>query len=115
MEVIEIMLVAVVFFSVAYCGVKKAHVSIDVLISRFPPRARATIDVIIYLFGLLLFGFMAWGSFVSAMKDWDTHHVTGLLHVPIYPFAFAVAFGSLLLALVLLMQLFNIITNRVSK
>jgi len=115
LEVVEVMLVVVVFFSVAYCGARRAHVSIDVLISRFPPKARAIVDTFTYILGIVLFGVMAWGGAASAMGKWDTHHITGILPIPIYPFAFVVAFGSLLLALVLLAQLLNLIINTVSK
>ena len=115
LEVVQVMLVVVVFFSVAYCGAKKAHVSIDALVSRFPPKAQAVIDVFTYFLGVLLFAFMAWGSAVSAMDKWHTHCITGILPIPIYPFAIVVAFGSLLLTLILLVQLLNLIINMVSK
>jgi TRAP-type C4-dicarboxylate transport system permease small subunit len=115
LEVVEVMLVVVVFFSVAYCGTRRGHVSIDVLVSRFPHKARAIIDIFTYFFSIVLFGFMTWGGVVSAMDKWDAHRITGILPIPIYPFAFVVAFGSLLLALVLLAQLFYLVNNMVSK
>jgi TRAP-type C4-dicarboxylate transport system permease small subunit len=115
LEVVQVMLVVVIFFSIAYCGVKKAHVSIDALISKFPPKVQVIIDVITYSLGVLLFAFMTWGGAVSAMGKWHTHYITGILPIPIYPFSLVVAFGSALLALVLLVQLLNLIINRVSK
>ena len=115
LEVVEVMLVVVVFFSVAYCGARRAHISIDVLISRFPPRVRNIVDIFTYFLGVILFAFMAWGGAASAMDDRVVNRITGILPIPIYPFAFVVAFGSLLLALVLLAQLLNSIISMVRK
>ena len=115
LEIIEVMLVAVVFFSVAYCGARKAHISIDALVSRFPPKIRNTIDVLTYFLSVVLFAAMTWGAVLTAIDEFDTHRVTGILPVPIYPFALVVAFGSLLLALVLLIHLLNLIISMVRK
>ena len=112
LEVIQVMLVVVVFFSIAYCGVQKAHVSIDVFISRVPQKARYVINIITHILGIIILAYMAWGGLISGIDRINDHQVTGILPIPIYPFAFIVAFGCLLLALVLLVQLLNIILKK---
>ena len=115
LEVIRVELVVVVFFSVAYCGARRGHISIDVLTSRLPPRIQAYLETVMIFLGMGLFIFMAWGSINSGMGLLANHRITGLLPIPLYPFAFAVALGSLLLALVLMVQLLHSIKNMVSK
>jgi TRAP-type C4-dicarboxylate transport system permease small subunit len=115
LEVIQVMLVVVVFFSVAYCGVQKAHVSIDVLTSRLPQKARTIVSILIHILGITILIYMAWGGTISAIARLHDNRVTGILPVPIYPFAFVVAFGCLLLALVVVVQLINIIIRKVTK
>ena len=61
LEVIEVMLVVVVFFSVAYCGARRAHISIDALVSKFSPGVRAIISILTHFLSIVLFSFMAWG------------------------------------------------------
>ena len=104
MEVVKVMLVVVVSFAVAYCATRGGHISIDLLTSRFPPKVQAILDPVIYLFGTGLFAFIAWGASVYAMRMWDAYRITGILPIPIYPFIFILALGSVLLALVLLVQ-----------
>jgi TRAP-type C4-dicarboxylate transport system permease small subunit len=115
LEVVKIMLVVIVFFAVAYCGTRGGHISIDVLTSRFPPKARAILYPIISFFGVGLFAFIAWGSSTHAMRLWETHRVTGILPIPIYPFVFVVTLGSALLALVLLIEFVDSIINAESE
>lgn len=115
LEVIQVMLVVVVFFSVAYCGTQKAHVSIDVVTSRLPSKARTAIDILTHILGIVILVYMAWGGIVSAIGKFNDHRVTGILPIPIYPFVFVVAFGCILLALVILVQLIDLIINKVIK
>ena len=79
----------------------------DVLVSRFSPRARAVIDSITHLFSLGLFSLVIWQSALYASRLAEGHNVSGVLSLPIYPFVIAVAFGSLLFCLVLLIDLLS--------
>ncbi|MBN1189677.1 MAG: TRAP transporter small permease [Dehalococcoidales bacterium] len=115
LELVEIMLVLVVFFSVAYCGSRQGHVSIDVLVSRFPQRLQSVIDIIVNVLGFLVFATMCWGSITSAIHTMHVNRITGLLPIPVFPFVLAVALGSCLLALVVLVQLLKTIIKMVNR
>lgn len=106
-ELTNFMLALVVFFSIGYTQLRKGHISIDVVVSRFSPRAQAVIDSITYLFSLGLFSLVAWQSAVYANRLFEGHNVSGVLSLPIYPFVITVAFGSLLFCLVLLVDLLS--------
>jgi TRAP-type C4-dicarboxylate transport system permease small subunit len=114
-EVIEVMLVIVVFFTVAYCCATKGHISVDLLTSRLSKKGQVILEVLGYLLGLILFAFMTWCSILSALEEMASHRVTGILLIPIYPFILVVALGSTLLALVLLAQLINTVREAVRK
>ena len=103
-ELTKFMLALVVFFAIAYTQVRKGHISIDVVVSRFSPRAQAIIDSITYFFSLGLFSLVTWQSAVHANRLFEAHQVSGVLSLPIYPFVIAVAVGSLLFCLVLLVD-----------
>jgi len=115
LEVVEVMLAVVVFFAVAYTATQRSHVSIDVLVSRFPLRAQKIIDVVIHIISIGLFSFVGWRSIAYGMHLWEIGLSTGVLGIPHYPFAFVVAFGSFLLAVVLLARFLNLIIEVVSK
>jgi len=114
-EVTGAMLVIVAFFAVAYCGIQKSHVSIDILTSRFPPKARAITNAFVYFISICLFGTVTWRSVVYAIHFQHQGYVSGILEFPYYPFVLAIALGSLLLALVLLVQFLNFVNQAVRK
>lgn len=114
-EVVQVLLCVVVFFAVAYTGTQRAHISVDVLVSRFPAKTQAIIDVAIRLVGIALFSFVGWHSIVYGIHVWDIGQSTAVLGIPLYPFVFVVAFGSFLLALVLLTNFLHSIIEVVSK
>lgn len=114
-EIVKVQLAIVVSFTIVYCATQGGHISIDLLTSRFSPKAQKVLDVVIYLFGTALFIFMAWGLIGHAMHLWDAHRITGVLPVPIFYFVFALAFGSMLLALVLLVQLISTVVGMESE
>jgi len=106
-ELTNFMLALVVFFSIGYTQLRRGHISIDVVVSRFSPRAQAVIDSITYLFSLGLFSLVTWQSAVYASRLFEGHNVSGVLSLPVYPFVITVAFGSLLFCLVLLVDLLS--------
>lgn len=110
-ELTTLMLALVVFFSIGYTQLRRGHISIDVLVSRFSPRAQAIIDSITCLFALVLFSLVTWQSVRYASRLFAGHDVSGILSLPIYPFVIAVAFASLLFCLVLLVNLLSSLAN----
>lgn len=115
LELVEIMLTVVVFFAVAYTATQRSHVSIDVLVSRFPLRAQTIIEAALCIISVGLFSTIARGSLIYGMQISRIGLETGILGIPLYPFAFVVASGSILLALVLLARFLNLIIKVVSK
>ena len=69
LEVIQVMLVVVVFFSVAHTGSRRGHVSVDLFISKLPAKSQTIIDCFTYILGIVLFVFMGWGSYLSGMQE----------------------------------------------
>ena len=112
-ELTNFMLALIVFFCIGYTQVRKGHISIDVVVSRFSPRAQAIIDSITYFFSLGLFSLVTWQSAVHANRLFEGHNVSGVLSWPIYPFVIAVAVGSLLFCLVLLVNLLSSLAKAV--
>ncbi len=110
-ELTNFMLALIVFFSLGYTQIRRGHISIDVLVSRFSPRAQAIIDSITCLFALGLFSLVTWQSVRYASRLFAGHDVSGILSLPIYPFVIAVAFASLLFCLVLLVNLLSSLAN----
>jgi len=110
-ELIEFTLVIVVFFAAAYTMAEDRHVSVDVLISRLPGRARYTLTCINTLMGLGIVFLFAWRSVLFALAQRFRGVTSPALHISVYPFVLLVALGAALLFLVLLAQYFESLGN----
>jgi TRAP-type C4-dicarboxylate transport system permease small subunit len=89
-------------FALGYTQMKRGHISVDVLVETFP-RARRRILVLVN--NIICCGFFtlaAWQIVVKANTLRLTGEVTETLGIIYYPFAYAVAFGCLVLVLVML-------------
>lgn len=107
LEITRFMLVSLVFLAMAYTQVKKGHVRLDTIFDRLPRKTQALIDSIAYLFSIGLVSLTTWQSIVYAQYMWTQGIVSEALRIPVYPFVLIVAFGSLLLCLVLVADFIN--------
>ena len=101
-ELTSLGLVLVVFLTLAYCATKGGHIEMDVLTSRFPKRVQASVGALVHLLTIGMLGVASWQLVVHGMRIQDMKQTSGLLEIPIYPFLYIAALGSLLLTLVYL-------------
>jgi TRAP-type C4-dicarboxylate transport system permease small subunit len=114
-ELVQILAVVLVFFVLGYTELKGGHVSVDLLVSRFPRRVRAILLGIMTLFSAVLAGFIFWQGLFMGLKDLFPAPVTTVtLSIPVAPFLFCLSFGSLLFALVLLLHAFRYLSSEKS-
>lgn len=92
-EGVSFALSGVFFFSLCYCTAKKGHFAIDVMTSRFSPRARVWIITIMNLVSSLVCWVLASQLVALAMKL-KANNLTGaqLTFVPVYILALVGAF-----------------------
>ena len=114
-ELVELMMVVVVFLAIAYTASQKGHVAIELVVSHFPQRAQAIIDIFTCFLSLGLIALIIWRSVVRANSVLLANHVSAVLSIPIYPFVFIIALGCALLAIVLLANLLDALARAVKK
>lgn len=114
-ELLEILLVAVVFFAVVYTTNLQRHISVDVLVSRFPPKIQTITNRVTDFITVVLFGLIGWRSIIQATLVRDIGHVTGVLEIPLYPFLYVIAFCSIMAGLILLVNLINSMIEATKK
>jgi TRAP-type C4-dicarboxylate transport system permease small subunit len=103
-ELTELMLVLVVFCSLAKCQVDDGHIKIDFIMRNFSQKTQKLVDVFTQFSCFVLFLFMTYGTYRYAvdMREWE--EVTLDLGIKVYPFVYLLCFGCALLALVLLLK-----------
>lgn len=94
-------------FALAHCASKKGHIAITLFADRLHPRVQAVLDTIVAILSTALYAVIAWQCVKYAINMVNTGEVSPATATPFYPFVFAVAFGLLMLALILLNDVFK--------
>lgn len=89
----------------------KGHVAVQLLESRFGPRLKATVDLVICLLSLLLFVAVAWYVAKYGQVLQRTGSLSETLRVVVYPWVYVVAVGCAGLALSLLVDFLRAAIN----
>ncbi len=92
-------------FALGYTQAKKAHISVDILVSRFPKRVQKFLSGINCVICMIFFTLGGWQIVKLANTLRASGEVTETLRIIYYPFTYGVALGCFLLSLVLLVEL----------
>ena len=115
-ELVELLMVATVFMSLAYTSLTDGFVSVELVYSRLSKRLQAILDSFASFFGMLVYALISWQIGIRAWENlWAVNPLeTAMLRVPIFPFLFMAALGSALLCLQLLVR-FCCLANMLRK
>ncbi|MDQ0338801.1 TRAP-type C4-dicarboxylate transport system permease small subunit [Caldalkalibacillus uzonensis] len=103
-ELAEIGLGLLIFFSLSYTHLCREHISIDFIVKKFPKRIQLVIDVVVGLIIFILQLLIAWKMIQYGSRVMASNQVTADLGLPLYPFVYLAAVGTLLFALVALFR-----------
>jgi len=99
-EVGAFMLVFIVFLGLAYSQRQRAHIRVEILTFRMPPKLRAVMDLFAYTLGIAIYGAIFYETFKWSYHSFEIgEYVAGLVNIPKWPSQFAVVFGALLISL----------------
>ena len=94
------MLVFIVFLALASTQRAGAHIRVEFVTLRLPPRARVCLDILAYCLGILVYATILWRGFGWAWTSWQVgDYVAGLINIPRYPSQFVVPLGAAILCL----------------
>ena len=106
-ELNELMLVLVVFFSLAKAAVRKSHVSIELITGLLPENVRNLLNtissIIVIIFSILL----TWQAFELGLVKWEKGLTSTVLRIPVYPVIIFYALCCALFCLVILLDFFQ--------
>lgn len=97
-ELTESTMVVIVFGALTYAQIRRAHIRVELIYLRTPPRVQAASDVLAGTCGLVFFGLLLWQSWNEALYSWQIDEATvGLIRFPLWPARFVLAAGTGLL------------------
>ena len=114
-ELTEFMLAVTVLTAVGYTQVRGEHISIDMLITKFPPRVQAIIDSITNFLSLTMFVLVTWQTTRYVRLLYESHDVSGVLRLPVYPFLIVAAIGTFMFCLAMLSSFFQSLKKAVKQ
>lgn len=114
-ELSEFMMVITVVFGIFYCAIKKGHITVDIVVSHFPRRFQSIVGVITSLLGLSLFCLIIWRCLLLMKDTLDSHLVSAVLSIPVFPFVGLVALGLLVFWLTLLTDFLDFLSRALKK
>jgi TRAP-type C4-dicarboxylate transport system permease small subunit len=94
-----------VAFAISWCAVQKGHISVELVVARFPERVQGIIGIITDILGLGIFGLITWQCLIFAGDAWRVGETSMGTQAPIFPYIYGVTFGIALLCLVILVDL----------
>jgi TRAP-type C4-dicarboxylate transport system permease small subunit len=92
-------------FALSYTQMRRGHIAVDILINTFTKKTRKIVDIINHTLCCLFFCIAAWQIALKAATLLYTGEVTETLRIIYYPFTFGVAFGCVVLSLILFQDL----------
>jgi TRAP-type C4-dicarboxylate transport system permease small subunit len=103
-EIEKLLLSVMVFFGISFVMSEKGHVIVDTLTRLYPRRLKNIAYSIAYFLSMLIMAAIVWFSIDYGMEMLRVGETSVLLKVLIAPFIFIVAFGSVVMFFVLLIQ-----------
>jgi TRAP-type C4-dicarboxylate transport system permease small subunit len=98
-EITEFMVLMVVFSFLALAQSQKIHVTVDILVDRFPKQIRAIVNFINYSVCFILFTMVTWKGYEKAMEALETGDKPMNLAVPDWPFILFMTLGCAVLSI----------------
>jgi len=107
MEVVEYLMAIVVSFSIAWCAHEKAHVSVDLFMTRFSVKIQATVHIFTSFAAMLFVLFMTWHNIRHVTDVYASKVTSAVLGIPIYPFMAMLSLGLAGFSLILLKHMLD--------
>jgi TRAP-type C4-dicarboxylate transport system permease small subunit len=107
--------IVAISFAAAMTLITGRHVQVEFFFDLLPRRAQAVIDIIVLLLGFGLFMVIIWRLGVLGYAFQSSGEYSATAYIPIYPFAYAIAFASIPVCLILLLELFKSLMRRIQK
>jgi len=114
-EIVEFMMLLVVFLAVALTQYLKSNISVNLLYARFPERIKAILECFLHLLCLGICCLIVWQSIVFQQHLQDVNSLSVILKIPVSPFQLILVIGISLLCLVFLRDFIYAVRKAVTR
>ncbi len=114
-DIVMLAQLVAISFVVASALILGRHIQVEFFVILLPRRARAVIESIIHLLGLGLFILIVWRLCVYGFDLQTGKEESATARIPLFPFAYGVAFAGIPVCLVFLQRFFNALVRVVKR
>jgi len=111
-EISRLMMIVIVFPALGWAAIDRAHVRVDLIVSRMPSRVQRIFGSITFLIALVTFCIITWQSFLEAAV---VNRQTSLIKLPFAPFYWIMAGGLAIFCLAIAALIIEDITKAVKN
>lgn len=106
-EVTEIIMGMMIYLGLGYTTFLRGHIRVDILIINTSPRIQSVFDFITGIIALLIAVLVSWRLWIYANSRLVNGDLTQIGEVPVWPYAFIMAFSSMLMVTSLLLYIYT--------
>jgi TRAP-type C4-dicarboxylate transport system permease small subunit len=114
-ELVQYMMCITIVVGLTYCGLEKGHIAIDTVTLHLSRRARAIVNSITALLGLIVASLITWQTCIYIIVLRESQQVSTTLLIPMYPFVAIVALGVAFFCVVLVLHFLEFILEGIRK
>lgn len=113
-EIFKLIMVIPVGFALVYAALKKYHVTVDIIVARFPPRLSIAAEILASALSFAIWGLMVSAAAILASET-GLQELTETLEIPYLPFRIIWIFCLFLFSLTYLIDLSKAVRRFLNK
>jgi TRAP-type C4-dicarboxylate transport system permease small subunit len=107
MEIGQLVLASVIFFSLAYAQMKRSHIRVRAVLEHLPLKWQEILEIATLAVGFLVMILLAWRALPFALESYNLKEVHVAVDVPIWPTKFIFFIGWTLFGIQFFVELIN--------
>ena len=114
-DIVQLSQIVAISFAASMALILGRHIQVEFFYNLLPRRAQSVINSLAILLSLGLFIVIIWRLCVLGYSFQTTGEYSMTAYIPLYPFAYAIAFACIPVCLVLLLKFLKSLTKREQK
>jgi TRAP-type C4-dicarboxylate transport system permease small subunit len=110
-EFMRVLMAGSFLLALAITQAKGQHTAMTDIVKRYPPKVRYTIEFIVLLVSLVLFGIMTWRSAMLVGVMWERGDLIQTVRIPEAPFRLLLPVGAFVLCLEFIRQMIHVVAK----
>ncbi len=110
-DVVMLAQIIAISFAAACTLIAGRHISVEFFVTMLPQRAQTIIESLVSFLGLSLFSLITWRLIVLGYSFQTSGEATATIYIPLYFFAYAIAFACIPVSLIYLVELGKSLTR----